>query len=62
MHDKLAGGDWIWDDKTAKASFDFTTQLFGEGGRISFPQWMAQRDYFIKWIQPFADTPTLTAE
>jgi hypothetical protein len=23
MHDKLAGGHWIWDDATAKAAFCF---------------------------------------
>jgi hypothetical protein len=28
-HDKIAGGHWIWDDATAKASFDFGVTLFG---------------------------------
>jgi len=23
MHDKMVGGHWVWDDATAKASFDF---------------------------------------
>lgn len=62
MHDKLAGGHWCWDDKTAKAHYDFTTKIFGNGDRISFPDWMAQLYYYIKWIQPFVDTPVLTTD
>tara|TARA_B110000285_G_C15100504_1_gene604728 strand:- start:707 stop:994 length:288 start_codon:yes stop_codon:yes gene_type:complete len=62
MHDKIAGGHWNWDDVSAKASHDFTTHIFGDGDQISFPQWMAQIGYYVKWIQPFVDTPTLTAD
>jgi len=39
--DKMAGGHWIWDMKTAKADWDFTVHVFGENGRISFQQWLA---------------------
>jgi len=37
IHDKSFGGHWIWDAATAKAAFEFTTHIFGEGERISFP-------------------------
>jgi len=62
MHDETFGGHWVYDKATAKADYDFTVHHFGDGGRISFPQYMAQIGYFMKWIQPFVDTPTLSEE
>jgi hypothetical protein len=35
MHDKFAGGHVCWDDKTAKAAFDFQVKKFGTGGRFT---------------------------
>tara|TARA_B110000285_G_C14830469_1_gene470624 strand:- start:169 stop:414 length:246 start_codon:yes stop_codon:yes gene_type:complete len=41
--DKTFGGHFIYDDATAKASFDFTVKIFGEyDGKISFGQWVGQ--------------------
>lgn len=37
IHDKSFGGHWIWDMPTAKAAFDFSTHIFGDGDRITFP-------------------------
>lgn len=50
MHDKIAGGHWCWDKTTSKASWDFTVHIFGQNGRISFSQWMAQIMYYVKWV------------
>ena len=40
-NDKLAGGHWIWDDSTAKASFDYGVGIYGDDGRFSFSQFMS---------------------
>ena len=29
-YDKLYGGHMIWDEKSSKATFDFTVKIFGE--------------------------------
>ena len=41
MQDKAAGGHWIWDDSTAKASFDYGVGIYGDDGRFSFSQFMS---------------------
>ena len=54
-HDSLAGGHWIWDDATAKASFDITVKLFGKDGRISRQQWMNSMVPYVRYVLPFCE-------
>jgi len=41
MQDKLAGGHYIWDETTAKATFDYSVAIFGTDDRFSKSQWFA---------------------
>jgi len=51
-HDKIAGGHWIWDPTTAKASYEFGVHIFGNAANSRFtkPQWFAQLIYYLRVI------------
>jgi len=51
-HDKIAGGHWIWDPATAKASYEFGVQIFGSASnsRYTKPQWFAQLMYYLRVV------------
>jgi len=64
MHDKIAGGHWIWDPTTAKASFEFGVHIFGSAAnsRYTRPQWFAQLIYYLRVVEPLVQEPKLTKE
>ena len=62
MHDRIAGGHWIWDKVASKAAFNFQAKKFGTGGRLSFPQWMSAIMIFGDEINPFINPKELTRE
>jgi len=62
MHDKMAGGHWVWDDVTAKASFDFQVKKFGTGGRMTMTQWFSSLEIFFAEVNPFVNPKELTKE
>lgn len=61
-HDTLTGGHWVWEDKTAKASFDWMVNVFGEGGRVTLKQWMSSWIPYFRYVQPFVEEKLLDPE
>jgi len=62
MHDKMVGGHWVWDDASAKASFDYMASIFGSNGRVTLDQWMASFGPYMEKVQPYVEGIELTEE
>lgn len=53
MYDEKYGGHMVWDEATAKASFDFSVKIFGEyQDKMSLGQMFAQIDAYMKHVFP----------
>lgn len=61
-HDHLTGGHWCWEDKTAKASFDFMVNIFGCDGRITLNQWLNSFIPYMRYVNPFVEEKHLPPE
>ena len=53
---------WVWDDETAKASFDFSVSIYGSKGKLSRSQWLKMSLAYLRFVKPFAEPVILTQE
>lgn len=54
-HDHMVGGHWNWDDKTAKATFDFMVSIFGQDGRVTLGEWLNSFIPYMRYVIPFVE-------